>query len=390
MTYTVGIQSIPEGADIYIDGSWVGITGMTLILGDGNHSLLLEKIGYEDYYYTIIQAEDAGTNLWFTLTSTGLGYIRGTVVDDMLHLPLVFVNVSFGPFSTSTDGNGYFILELTEGYSGYLTFSLSTYQTREILLTASPGDDIIVGSIEMSRISPSQINIYSTPSGANSFLDNTIWCGETPVENFEVDPKTYELELYKDDYLNYYETFSISEGETKNFDITLEPTGVTWGTLNIYSTPPGAIVYVDDNWAGPTPIESFEYPTGTHTLKLVLENLIHEEIFTLAEGETKTFNISFPGIQVTINWEAIVEEGEHAFNLLSFIGTNTDNTIQGFQVEKSLYKEVTTPTATRFGLDKIIIQGTSQNDALTMIVENYNPSTGEFEGVYDWEIKKFR
>ena len=66
------------------------------------------------------------------------------------------------------------------------------------------------------------INVNSTPTGADIYLNGS-YIGKTPISNYEVDPGTHTLLLVKEGYEDYTETFTISEGETKTFNITLIP-----------------------------------------------------------------------------------------------------------------------------------------------------------------------
>lgn len=83
----------------------------------------------------------------------------------------------------------------------------------------------------------------------------------------------------------------------------------------------------------------------------------------------------------TINWQADVPSGSHNFYVLSIYGTNTNNTIGGFQISQGAYKIVSTSSMSR--QDNITTSSVSKNDCLTIIAENYNSSTGEISGIYD-------
>jgi len=66
------------------------------------------------------------------------------------------------------------------------------------------------------------INVNSTPTGADVYLNGS-YIGKTPISNYELDPGTHTLLLVKEGYEDYTETFTISEDETKTFNITLTP-----------------------------------------------------------------------------------------------------------------------------------------------------------------------
>jgi hypothetical protein len=43
------VSSAPEGADIEVDGSFVGNTPSTVELTAGEHQVLVKKLGYKDW-----------------------------------------------------------------------------------------------------------------------------------------------------------------------------------------------------------------------------------------------------------------------------------------------------------------------------------------------------
>jgi len=90
-----------------------------------------------------------------------------------------------------------------------------------------------------------------------------------------------------------------------------------------------------------------------------------------------------PSIKETIGWEANVPSGSHTFYLFSIYGTNTNNTINGFQMDTGRYMQVNTPTDTRF--DDITTPNVSKYDCLTIIAENYDGSN--ITGIYSAWIR---
>jgi len=70
------------------------------------------------------------------------------------------------------------------------------------------------------------INVNSTPSDADVYIDEN-WIGKTPISDYQINPGTYILKLSLAGYQDYTEEFTITEGEIKNFDRTLEPIAET-------------------------------------------------------------------------------------------------------------------------------------------------------------------
>lgn len=95
------------------------------------------------------------------------------------------------------------------------------------------------------------------------------------------------------------------------------------------------------------------------------------------EPETPT-----PSIEEIIRWEATTTNS-HTFYLFSCYGTDTNNTIEGFNISNYKYEAVTTESMSRS--DIISIPNVSKFDCLTFIAEL--DQAGEISSIYDWEIK---
>ena len=153
-------------------------------------------------------------------------------------------------------------------------------------------------------------------------------------------PTTHNLKLAKSEYYDYTENFAIARGETKNFDISLEEIPTPKSYINVNSTPTEANIYLDDALIGKTN-NSFEIQPGTHTLKLALVDYYdYEESFTIAEDETKTFDIVLEkippeyvkdsGIDFTINLMLPLEK---AYINVNSIPTGASIYLNGVYIE---------------------------------------------------------
>ena len=64
---TVLVKSTPDGADITMDGKFVGSTPSTIRLSPGDHSLVLEKTGYKAWQRTITVSPGSAISIGPTL-----------------------------------------------------------------------------------------------------------------------------------------------------------------------------------------------------------------------------------------------------------------------------------------------------------------------------------
>jgi len=86
---------------------------------------------------------------------------------------------------------------------------------------------LIILTKRASAIPIPTIIVNSTPTGADIYLDNNYF-GKTN-SSYEITAGTHTLKLTLPGYYDYTETFSISQGEAKTFNITLTaPTGNNW------------------------------------------------------------------------------------------------------------------------------------------------------------------
>lgn len=120
--------------------------------------------------------------------------------------------IFWGVYAQTQNYNGDTIKIYVNGSDSGYSFIYEDFQVWEINI----GAPIIPPPLTI-------INVNSTPTGANVYLDSTSnYIGKTN-NSFEINPGSYVLILRLSGYDNYTEKFTIVEGETKTFDITLTP-----------------------------------------------------------------------------------------------------------------------------------------------------------------------
>jgi PEGA domain len=67
---TVAFKSTPSGADITVDGNFVGSTPTSLHLAPGDHSILLQKTGFKDWSRTLTVSEGGNQTIDAALDQT--------------------------------------------------------------------------------------------------------------------------------------------------------------------------------------------------------------------------------------------------------------------------------------------------------------------------------
>ncbi len=182
---------------------------------------------------------------------------------------------------------------LEKSISGYLDWSGESYDinqgTHTLKWEYSKDGSLYYGSDagwlhNVEFVSYGNIDISSSPSGADIYLDNT-YKGTTPQTIYDVPAGSHIIELRKLNYNDKEITVTVAAGETKNVDESLI---IETGSISVGSDPDGAEVYLDDAYKGITPITISYAPIGEHTIKLSKLNYNDKEItVTVAAGETK-------------------------------------------------------------------------------------------------------
>jgi len=228
-SYYVGNQDVTP-IDIFYDGvNWwmAGQSTGTIYKYDSNwnYTGVSYYVGNQAEYPSSIFYD--GVNWWMLGTPFASGtsiykYFGPTTITTTLTIDTspvkgeVFVDsVSWGIAPQTREINaGNYIISFGE-IAGY-----ENPASIEINLAEGETKQIIGEYVEIPP-EKSFINVKSNPTGANIYLDNN-QIGSTN-SSYEIDPGSHTLKLTLDEYYDSEETFSISEGETKTFNITLNP-----------------------------------------------------------------------------------------------------------------------------------------------------------------------
>ena len=146
--------------------------------------------------------------------------------------------------------------------------------------------------------------VRSEPSGATVLIDN-VERGVTPHQVRQLAVGNHTVEIVKQLYKPYREEVEMEPDAISEVTCLLEP---EFAHLTIYSTPPGAMVYINGQQKNLTPIEIERFPSGNYELRLV-KQLYHEH--------QQTFEVE-PGVPIPINIAL-----EPAFGAMTITSTPT-------------------------------------------------------------------
>jgi hypothetical protein len=238
----------PNGADIWIDGVYYGNGASGVALSPGGHTLELQKAGYYDYTSTvsITAGQTTTTTPGMTPYATNSGY-GDLQISSTPAGAAVYVNNNYE--GTTPSGSPLYVTQLNAGVYN-VVLSMPDYQSYTQTATVEPG---IVNDIwaTMVPVTPGptpdttgQINVGSSPSGANIFLDNA-YKGITPMVLSNVPQGTHTLLLKTDGYQSWTSSVTVTAGSYTQVSGTLspaaQPTPSSQPTSPIVSTQPTVI-----------------------------------------------------------------------------------------------------------------------------------------------------
>jgi hypothetical protein len=314
-TGAISVASIPSGASICLDGQCWGMLYKTPAtipdVEPGSHTVDLSLAGYEKWSKEVDVTASRTLHVYATLTPTPTpipppttGAIR---IDSSPSGATVELDgqTFVGPISATPAT----IPDLAPGYHT-VKLSLKGYYDwgpKEIDVTA--GETIPVHATMIPKPTPTPtptppttgaISVQSSPSGATIKLDDYIGPPiTTPYTFITVSPGQHNLKLSLDGYYDWPTNVDVEAGHTTYVYAPLKPIPTT-GAITVFSSPPGADIYLDNNYVGRTIYTITGVLPGYHTLKLCLVGYRDWSTTVLVTaGETRTVPATLTPISTT-------------------------------------------------------------------------------------------
>jgi formylglycine-generating enzyme required for sulfatase activity len=257
---TYRIESVPENATLYINGSYMGTSPMTQTFEEGAYSIEAKKEGYKTAERTIEITDKTTTkNLTRTETitltlekETGESYIQSSPSGASIYLngnykgttPKTLTGLEAGTYSLKVTKSGY------EDKTETIGVEAGERTTKNYNLT--------------KEITEGSLYIKSSPSGASVYLDGT-YKGTTPKQIENISAGSYTLKVTKSGYEDESMTINVRAGETAEKTVYLTE---EMGELYISSSPSGANIYIDGSYKGTTPKTINGLNAGYYDIKL--------------------------------------------------------------------------------------------------------------------------
>ncbi|WAI01767.1 PEGA domain-containing protein [Methanogenium organophilum] len=251
------IYSTPSGASIYLDGVLNASVTNTMLSGldTGNYNVTVVKDGYDTQMETVTVIKDSTEWVSFTLVQqVGTLQVNSTPTNASISLN----EVSTGEFTNFTfTEKPVGVYNVTVVKDGYDT------QTETVNLTKDATE--LVDFTLVQQVGTLQVN--STPTNASIYL-NDVATGEFTNFTFTEKPVgEYNVTVVMDGYDSQTETVTLTKDATERVSFTLVQ---QVGTLQVYSTPSNASIYLNDVETGDFTNFTFtDKPVGEYNVTVV-------------------------------------------------------------------------------------------------------------------------
>jgi hypothetical protein len=225
----VAVVSTPEGAVVYVDGAYRGVTPLTVAATTGSRRIELDHPGYADWTSTAqlttgatvrvnayLQPLPASSNGGIAVSSEPAG--AAVYLDDQYQ----GVTTAFGDLELTGVAVGSHTLSVRlDGYDEYrLTVQVTPDATVKVRprLTAA-GKPTVAATVPGDR---GAIQANSTPSGARVAIDG-LFKGTTPFSITDVPAGPHTVRFSLDGYVEREQSVEVRAGQTATLSANLTP-----------------------------------------------------------------------------------------------------------------------------------------------------------------------
>jgi serine/threonine-protein kinase len=255
---TLKADSLPEGAELWVDGSLRGRAPLEIQLGLGKHSMRAVAPGYEEWTETLDLAEPGAHSLKIELRrKVALAFLR---VESTPPGAMLSVN-------GISEGRTPIGLELPLG-EHRVALSLEDHEewNSRIELSEEKEYTVTAGLKPVTAVRQAVLKVETDPVGAEILVNGELK-GRGPAE-VTLPTGRYLVALRLEGHLDWSEEMDLEEARKYPVVVRLQPVA-TKARLSVRSDPPGAEVQVDGSPLGRTPV-SAEFATGVRRLRVFL------------------------------------------------------------------------------------------------------------------------
>ncbi|HUU75510.1 MAG TPA: PEGA domain-containing protein [Methanoregulaceae archaeon] len=223
----ISISSSPSGAAIYVDGTYKGITPVTVTEFPGNHAVSLQLSGYNTYSQNVYVTAQTTQYISASLSPVSQG---GSIrVSSSPGVANVYLD---NTYRGQTDSSGNLVISNIPSGTYSVKVSKSRYTDQTFSVQVRNGQESYVEA-HLSYIGPTvapttppaqsgSLSVSSTPSGAQAFIDN-VFRGYTPSTYDGLPVGMHSLTLKLSGYEDFVTTVQINPGSTATVQASLSP-----------------------------------------------------------------------------------------------------------------------------------------------------------------------
>jgi hypothetical protein len=284
------ISSVPSGASVYFDNTYRGTTPLTIEVsstGTPGHNIRVTLPGYQEWDASYPGNPANGQTIQVNAYLTPVTQYGSISVDSNPDRATAILDGGSSQLTPCTFTN---VLPGTHT----IQVSLSGYQPYSTTATISAGKSTYVFA-SLSPVSPTTGTIYATslPQGASVYVDG-IYYGPAPQLASGLSPGFHEVRLVLAGFQDWSGQVQVFAGQTTTVSQTLLATPTTrptvepgTGTLSVSSSPAGAQVFLDNVYAGLTPVSLASVGAGSHLVLVKLTGYADFEVTAqVSAGQT--------------------------------------------------------------------------------------------------------
>jgi serine/threonine protein kinase len=302
MTAYLNVSANVNGANVYIDEKYVGVTPLEHIETTyGRHTILVTMNNYQSVTQKIDITTDQFNATVNLPPASGYLTINANIEGAKIYIaPDIYIGTTPLTKYPINIGN-YTILIKADGY-------VDAQSSVDI-----QSNQVAVVNADLKK-KPGYLTVNTKPEGADVYLGNDS-LGKTPLEKFPVAYGKYKLKIVLPNYKETDADIDVQIGKETTINENLEP---LLGTIKVDSSPQGATVIIDNKAVGITPLEKKIIQGRKHiSLALTGYNTVVRDL-TVDYNKITSLNIPLtyiPGGLIVVlqdAWGRVLLDGQQA------------------------------------------------------------------------------